>query len=81
VRLVAPLEKRIEHVHEFYNMSRREARAFCLREDLGRHRYLKKYFNADIDNPLLYHMVINTGLVSYVDAAQSIADAALRNCI
>jgi len=80
VRLVAPLEKRIEHVHDFYNMSAPEARSFCLREDRGRRRYLKKYFDADIDNPLLYHLVINTGLVTFVDAAQLIADTALREC-
>lgn len=75
VRLVAPLEKRIEHAHEFYEMTKKEARAFCLREDLGRVRYLKKYFKADINDPLLYHLTINTGLVSYDEAARLIAEA------
>jgi cytidylate kinase len=74
VRLVAPLEKRIEHAHEFYNLSKKAARAFIQREDAGRRRYLRKYFNASIDDPLLYHIIINTGLVSYDDAAMMIAD-------
>ena len=75
VRLVAPLEKRIEHAHEFYEMSRKAARQFCLSQDLGRKRYLKKYFNAEVDDPLLYHLTINTGLVPYEQAARMIADA------
>ncbi len=75
VRLVAPLEKRIEHAHEFYNMTMKAARAFCLREDRGRRRYLKKYFVADVDDPLLQHLTLNTGLVSYDEAADIIANA------
>lgn len=75
VRLVAPLEKRVEHAQEFYKMSRKAALEFIAREDGGRRRYLKKYFNARIDDPLLYHLTINTGLVPYDDAARMIADA------
>src|SRR5438093_1064697 len=40
VRLVAPLEKRIQHAQEFYGLAPRDAREFCEREDLGRQRYL-----------------------------------------
>jgi cytidylate kinase len=78
VRLVAPLEQRIEHCLESYGMTKTEARSFCLREDLGRERYLKKYFNADINDPLLYHLIINTGLVGYDAAAKLIGDAMLN---
>jgi len=81
VRLVAPLEKRVEYAHKEYNkfnLTRDQARKFCLNEDRGRERYLKKYFNADINDPLLYHMIINTGLVNYDDAAKMIGDAVLN---
>jgi len=78
VRLVAPLERRIEHCVEAYNLTRAEARKFCRREDNARQRYLKKFFNADIEDPLLYHMIINTGLVSYDNAARIIGDALLN---
>jgi len=81
VRLVAPLEKRIEHACRFYheyNQTEAQARKFCLSEDAARQRYLKKYFGADIENPLLYHMIINTGLVSYDDAARIISEAVLK---
>jgi len=78
VRLVAPLEQRIEHSHKSYGMTKTEARKFCLHEDLGRERYLKKYFNANINDASLYHMVINTGLVGYDNAAKLIGDAMLN---
>jgi cytidylate kinase len=78
VRLVAPLEKRIEHAHKYYNMTRADAHKFCLTEDRGRARYLQKYFGADINDPLLYHMVINTGEMNYNAAARLIGTAVLN---
>jgi cytidylate kinase len=39
---------------------------------------LKEYFNADINDPLLYHMIINTGPVNYDDAAKLIGEAVLN---
>lgn len=75
VRLVAPLENRVEHAQEYYKMTRKAAREFCLKEDRGRKRYLKKYLDADVEDPLLQHLTINTGLVSYDEAARIIADA------
>ena len=78
VRLVAPLEKRIEHCVEAYHMTHAQAGKFCPDEDHARKRYFKKYFNADIDDPLLYHMIINTGSVSYDDTARIIGDAVLK---
>jgi cytidylate kinase len=81
VRLVAPLKKRVEYAHKEYNkfnLTTDQARKFCLNEDRGRERYLKKHFDADINNPLLYHMLINTGLVNYDDAARLIGEAVLN---
>ena len=78
VRLTAPLEKRVEHVCQFYHLTETEAHKFCLSQDRGRERYLKKYFNADINDPLLYHLIINTGLVNFDDAAKLIGDAVLN---
>lgn len=76
VRLVAPLADRIAHAHQFYNMSPSEAHDFVIREDKGRQRYHKKYFDAEVEDPLRYHLVINTSLVSYEAAAELIATAA-----
>jgi len=73
VRLVAPLDLRVRHCQEFYNLTAHAAREFCLREDQGRRRYLKKYFQADINDALLYDLILNTGVVSFDTAAELIA--------
>jgi hypothetical protein len=78
VRLVAPRDQRIEHVCDVNRMTRAEAERYVDKEDRGRERYMKTYFKARIDDPLLYHTVINTGRMSYDEAAQVIADGARR---
>ncbi len=78
VRLVGSLERRVAHVMDYMKVSREAAMAFVTAADRGRRRYAKKYFNLDIDDPLLYHLVINTDAVPYDEAAQLIADAMLR---
>ncbi len=79
VRLVGSLEKRVAHVQELEHISQPAALEIIRREDRGRSRYLKTHFKADLDDPLLYHLVINTDLVSYEDAAQIIARAVLKH--
>lgn len=77
VRLVGSLLRRVEHVQNTQGLSRKAAMELIHAEDRGRRRYLKKHFNADPDDPRLYHMVINTDLVDYEKAACMIVDAAL----
>ena len=78
VRLVAPFEERVEYAHKEYNMSETAARKFCQTEDLGRERYFGKYFDADINDPLLYHMVINTAQFDDNAIAKLIGEAVLN---
>jgi cytidylate kinase len=75
IRLIGSLDKRIERVHVYEHMSLGEASAYVHRQDLARRRYLKKYYSTDIDDPLLYHMVINTDRVPHSEAAEMIAEA------
>lgn len=75
VRLVGSLERRVEYIQQLNRLSRKVAQDFIHREDRGRRRYLKKYFGRDIDDPLLYHLVINTDFVSFDEAARMISDA------
>ena len=74
VRLVGSLEKRAECVQKRQRIGKEAALEFVQLEDRGRRRYLKKYFNRDIDDPLLYHLVINTDLVDHSSAAGLIAE-------
>lgn len=78
VRLVAQLEDRIERVCQEYNKTPEEARRYCLDEDPARTRYMKSYFHTDINDPLHYHLVINTSRFDYETTARMIGEAALR---
>lgn len=78
VRLVGSPDKRIRYVRAVKSLTNQEASAYVHDQDLGRKRYVKKYFGEDIDDPLGYHLVVNTDLVSYAEAARTIADAASR---
>ena len=78
VRMIGSLEKRVAHMQELNGLNKQAALELIRREDRGRRRYLKTHFKADLDDPLLYHLVINTDLVSYENAAQIIADATLK---
>jgi cytidylate kinase len=78
VRLVASLEDRIQRVCQEYNKTPAEARKYCEEGDPGRTRYLKTYFKTDINDPLHYHMVINTSRLDYEHTARLIGEALLK---
>jgi len=72
VRLAGSLEVRVRRLSENRGMTRKTALDFIKREDVGRRRYVKKYFGENIDDPLLYHLVLNTDLISIEDATNTI---------
>ena len=78
VRLVGSIERRTAHLQEYYKLSKEDAVRRVHEEDRGRARYLKKYFGKDINDPLLYHLIINTDLIPYDDAARLVANAILQ---
>ncbi|MCX6150521.1 MAG: cytidylate kinase-like family protein [Ignavibacteriales bacterium] len=78
VRLVAPLEDRIKRMMDYYNVGRKEALAMIKNEDDSRKEYLHKHFHKDIDDLLLYHLVLNTNLLSYEETANIIANAVMK---
>jgi len=78
VRLVAPLDDRVERICRDDKKSPAAARTFCLEEEAARARYLKTYYNADINDPLHYDLVINTSRVGYENTARLIGEAVLR---
>jgi cytidylate kinase len=77
VRLVSSLENRVRRMQELNHLDRAAALRLIQQEDRGRERYLKKYFETDVDDPLLYHLMINTDRISHETAARLIADAVL----
>jgi cytidylate kinase len=78
VRLVGPFEKRVNHVMEVYDLSRSKAVEFTKKEDKVREIYFRNLFHKDINDPLLYNVIINTGLCSYDEAAELIKHAVVK---
>ena len=78
VRLVGSEQKRVKLVESHYGLSHSAALEFMRKEDRGRRRFLKRYFHQEIEDPLLYHLVINTDRVSYEEATRIIGDAVLQ---
>jgi cytidylate kinase len=78
VRLVGTLESRIARIEEVYEMSRTDALEFIRTQDAAKRRYVRVYFGREIDDPMLYHLIINTDRISYAQAARLIGDAVVN---
>jgi cytidylate kinase len=78
VRLVASLDDRIERICRDENKTPDEARRFCIEKEHARERYVKHYFHADTNDPLLYHLIINTSRVGHDNAVRLIGDALMH---
>jgi cytidylate kinase len=75
VRLVGTPEVRLRRMMKFYKLEERDARKTMSRKDSGRRGYVRKYFDEDVADPMLYDLVINTDRIPYPAAARLIAEA------
>ena len=78
VRLVGSLKKRKDSTKENLKCNDKGAEDVIYKEDEGRRGYLKQIFGKDIDDPLLYDLVINTDLVSLTQAASLIGSLVIQ---
>jgi hypothetical protein len=78
VRLVAPLHNRVNHIMTIENISEKEAEAFVKQKDKARREYVKSSFSKNIEDLEMYHIVVNTGLMSYQESAEIIAGAVMK---
>jgi cytidylate kinase len=72
VQVLAPFDQRVARVAARDSLSNAAARQRVRANDLARADYLARYHSANWLDPLLYHLVINTGMVSVEDAVQTI---------
>lgn len=77
VRFVAPLENRIKYVQQHCGYDLKKATEFLKKDDHERKNYISTYFHKQIDDPLLYHLTINTHRFGYDHSAELIADAVM----
>ncbi len=75
VRVVAPLGARVLRVQEQEKCGLDEASTLVKRKDEAAAAYLERFYDIDWDNPLLYHLIINTGKWEFEDATRLILNA------
>lgn len=75
VRIIAPMDERIQNVSRTYEVSTEAARRRIIRTESDRKAFIRKYFNADIADPLNYDLVINTGTLSIDSAVNTVKTA------
>ncbi len=78
IRVVAPQKLRIQRVAENFSISEDEAERRVIRTESDRRAFIRKYFNADIADPINYDLVINTGTLSIDNAADIIIAAVAK---
>jgi cytidylate kinase len=78
VRVIAPFELRVQRLAERYGIALPAARAQVRASDRQRRTYLKRFYNADLDDPDLYDLVLNTARLSAETACDLVCRAALE---
>lgn len=78
VRLAGSIDKRLRLLQKLHKLDEKEALRFLKKEDEARRRYVKDNFDKDIDDPLLYHVIINIDLVPLEEAARMIGNEVIR---
>ena len=74
ILIVAPIAVRVKRVMESLKLKEKEARNEIARMDDGSREFVKRYFQANIADPINYDIVINTNHFSIESAASIILD-------
>lgn len=75
VRIVAPLEDRVRRLREQGMSGISEIKLTIADRDRASAAYLKRFFGISWDDPALYHVILNTGLLDLDLAAEIIVHA------
>ncbi len=75
IYIFAPLPYRIEVVMKQFQINHQEAAQLIEQRDYEQDAYLRRYYGTDGRQPGLYHLLINTGLFSFENAANFICQA------
>ena len=75
VSVIAPLELRVSNVVAKYGVSEQEARRRVIQRESDRKAYVRKYFNADMTDPLRYDLTINLACQSIDGTVETVIAA------
>ena len=78
VRIVAPLQQRVIYVSQREGLNEAEARSRIQLKDRDRARYLQARFGRNVDDPMLYDLIINTAVLDLESAVDLISLALER---
>ena len=81
VRVIAPLEQRIQTIADTYKVSTDEAKRRVIRRESRRKAFIRQSFNADIADPIHYDLTINTGRISFDAAVESVISTVMQTLI
>lgn len=76
VRVVAPLEKRIQRLVDHERLSAREAAREVESRDRERAEFVRRAFRRDVADPSGYDLVVSTGTLTFDDAVNLVVAAA-----
>lgn len=77
VRMVAPIETRIERIADKAHLSRKAAQVEVEKTDRERVKAVRRHFGHDVTDPLSHDLIINTAVLS-VEAAAEVVITALQ---
>ena len=75
VRVAAEMDLRIGNIAEAFKCSGDEARRRIVQRESRRSAFIRQFFHADIDDPLCYDMVLNTGTTDVEVAVEAVLGA------
>ncbi len=64
LRIVRPLSQRVKSIAEIKNIGYDQALKQVHEMDEGKQKFISDYFDKEIDDPMQYHLIINSGYVS-----------------
>jgi cytidylate kinase len=78
VHVVAPWELRVQRIAQDRRCGREAAEKSARDSDHARESYTSRFYQSRWSEPTLYHLTVNTGLLSRQQATELIVDAARR---
>ncbi|MGD2100288.1 MAG: cytidylate kinase-like family protein [Desulfobacterales bacterium] len=78
VRVIAPLQIRIQNIVRAYGVKEEEARQRVIRREARRGAFVRKSYDADIADPENYDLTLNTSRMSIESAAETVTAAVTK---
>jgi cytidylate kinase len=70
--VIAPRDFRAQKVAEEFDIPIKDAQRRILKTESDRRAFIRKYFHADIEDPNLYDLVVNTGTLKLSEAIDTV---------